>query len=405
MTKHPNKIILHIDMDAFYAAIEVRDNPELKGKPLVIGALPGQRGVVSTCSYEARKFGIRSAMNIKEAYQRAPHAIYMKPRMEYYAQVSHELRKIWTSYTDQVEFIAFDEAYIDLTSKDMTFDTAIDIAREIKNRVRREQGLTASVGIGYNKSAAKTASEENKPDGLFVIPNRQAWLNLVVDRPVSCIYGCGRKSAERLNQMGIFTVRDLLDRKDSLLAGAGKHLSQIIQIADGRDDRELVPYHESQAKSIGTERTFQEDTKDLVFLQSLLRLYASELAHKLREDDIYARTISLKLTFQDMSQITRSITVDPTRDSQVLYKQGVDLLNKVNLRLPVRLIGLSVSNFTEEFYQQMTLGDLIPEKQEQGQRRQDLENTLTELEKKFGLGTFRTAAELEAEKNVRDKKF
>jgi len=189
-----NKTIIHVDMDAFYAAVEVRDNPELAGKPLIIGALPDERGVVSTCSYEARKYGVRSAMSIKTAYRLCPHGIYMHPNMHKYVAASNIVHKVWDTYTDLVEHISLDEGFLDVTNSAHLFGGAKRIGHEIKKRVKAEAGLTCSVGIGYSMMSAKLASEEKKPDGFFEIPNPESLKALIMDRSVRIIYGVGAKN-------------------------------------------------------------------------------------------------------------------------------------------------------------------------------------------------------------------
>ena len=198
-----------MDMDAFYASVEIRDNPSLLNKPLIIGSLPNERGVVATCSYEARKYGIHSAMNIKEAYRLCPMGIYMHPNFEKYKTVSQQLHKIWSSYATALEAIALDEAYLDVTKTAKTWEGARKIAHSIKQRTLEELGLTCSVGVAYSKTAAKTASEEKKPDGYFEIPKARDFVNLIIDRDVRALYTVGVKTAEKLNKAGIHTVRDV----------------------------------------------------------------------------------------------------------------------------------------------------------------------------------------------------
>ena len=216
------QIIIHVDMDAFYASVEVRDNPALKGKPLIIGSLPSERGVVATCSYEARRYGVHSAMNIKEAYRRCPKGVYMHPNFEKYRAVSAQLHEIWDSYATASEAIALDEAYLDVTERAKTFDGAREIARAIKRRTLEELGLSCSVGLAYSKTAAKTASEEKKPDGYFEIPDRQAFVELMIDRDVRALYTVGAKTAEKLYSAGIRTVRDIQEKQDTVVTLLGK---------------------------------------------------------------------------------------------------------------------------------------------------------------------------------------
>ena len=206
------QIIIHVDMDAFYASVEIRDNPKLKGKPLIIGSMPNERGVVATCSYEARKYGVRSGMNIKDAYARCPGGIYMHPDFEKYKGVSKQLHEIWYTYASAAETIALDEAYLDVTEQAKDLEGARRIARLIKQRTRDELGLTCSVGVAYSKTAAKTASEEKKPDGYFEIPTAEDFVKLMIDRDVRSIYTVGEKTAQKLNTYEIYTVRDIRER-------------------------------------------------------------------------------------------------------------------------------------------------------------------------------------------------
>ena len=203
------QIIIHVDMDAFYASVEMRDDPTLRGKPLIIGSLPHERGVVATCSYEARKFGVHSAMNIKEAYRLCPNGVYMHPNFEKYRAVSQQLHAIWDSYATASETIALDEAYLDVTERAGDFEGARRIAHEIKRRTREELHLTCSVGVAYSKTAAKTASEEKKPDGYYEIPSASDFVRLIQDRDVRVLASVGQKTAEKLHRAGIHTVRDV----------------------------------------------------------------------------------------------------------------------------------------------------------------------------------------------------
>lgn len=212
-----SQIIIHVDMDAFFASVEIRDNPELRGKPLIIGALPHERGVVATCSYEARKYGIHSAMNIKDAYRLCPHGVFMHGSYEKYKAVSKQLHQIWDSYATAAEAIALDEAYLDVTEQAGDWDGARRIAHEIKSRTREEIGLTCSVGLAYSKTAAKTASEEKKPDGYFEILTKEDFVNLIIDRDVRVLYTVGEKTAQKLKASNINTVRDIQTHQEDVI--------------------------------------------------------------------------------------------------------------------------------------------------------------------------------------------
>ena len=260
------QIILHVDMDAFFAAVEMRDDPTLRGKPLIIGSLLQERGVVSTCNYEARKYGVHSAMNIKEAYRLCPNGIYMHPNIEKYKAISHRLHEIWNSYATALEAIAFDEAYLDVTERAKDFDGARSIGLEIKRRIRDELKLSCSVGVAYSKTAAKIASEEKKPNGYFEILSPKDFVDLINDRDVRVLYTVGAMTAERLYANGIRTVRDISEHREEVVRLLGKQGRWITQLALGIDDRKVKPYRPEDAKSIGREITFQADVDDFDFI-------------------------------------------------------------------------------------------------------------------------------------------
>ena len=397
-------------MDAFFAAVEVRDNPELKGKPLIIGALPTERGVVATCSYEARVYGVRSAMSIKEAYRRCPHGVYMHPSGWKYSKVSEQIKKIWLEYTDIAEIVSIDEGFLDVThsvyhSKKKTCActvpctcTARKIAHEIKKRTKEEFGLTCSVGIGYSKTSAKIASEEKKPDGFFEIPNAKVFTELIIDRNVRVLYGVGPKTEQALQLRGIKTVRDILENKHTVIEILGDHGQYFIDQAEGKDERKVIPYYEGEAKSVSKETTFQDDITDFEYLKDALRLLAKELSLTLRFDNIYARTVTLKVKYSTMKLITRSKTGIPVNRTNDIYKTAAALLDTVEKR-KIRLIGISLSGFDETEFQQMTLDEsgLLhdPEKDE------TLDSTVLELQKRFGGDIIKSGNEIIAEKRFK----
>jgi len=389
------RTIIHIDMDAFYAAVEVRDNPELKGLPLIIGALPHERGVVATCSYEARKFGVRSAMSIKEAYRRCPDGIYMHPNGYKYKQASEQIHKIWLTYTDLVEFISLDEGFLDVTGSAGSFGGAREVARLIKERTLKEIGLTCSVGIGYSKTSAKLASEEKKPDGFFEIPSPEALKRLIIDRNVRVIFGVGPKTAEALQRLGITTVRGILNNKPAVAQFLGNHGKQIIDLAEGIDDRPVEPYYEAEAKSISRETTFQQDITDIDYLKDALKLLSKELSLKLKLEGIFARTITLKVKYANMKQITRSKSGEAVNGAKEIYETVAALLSAVEKR-PIRLVGVGLSGFAEPEFRQLTLDDLGASFAKE--RRESLDKAVLELHKKYGSQIIKTGGELIAEK-------
>ena len=394
-----NYTIIHVDMDAFYAAVEVRDNPELKGKPLIIGALPHERGVVATCSYEARKYGVRSAMSIKDAYRRCPHGIYMHPNGSKYKAASDVIRKIWLSYTDLVEFISLDEGFLDVTGTAGHFGGARKIGYTIKERTREETGLTCSVGIGYTMMSAKLASEEKKPDGFFEIPDAKALKDVIIDRNVRIIYGIGPKTAEALQKGGLTTVRDVLENKQKVIELLGNHGQHFIDLAEGKDDRKVTPYFEGEAKSISRETTFQNDITDFEYLKDALRLLAKELSLNIRFEGIYARTVTLKVKYSNMKLITRSKSAEVVNRTKDIYDTVASMLDTIDKR-PVRLIGIGLSGFEDSECRQMTLDDLNTANV--AEKSKTLDRTMLELQRKYGGDVIKSGTEIIAEKRFKD---
>lgn len=376
------QIIIHVDMDAFYASVEVRDDPGLAGRPLIIGALPTERGVVATCSYEARKYGVHSAMNIREAYRLCPHGIYMHPNFDKYRKVSEQLRGIWNDYAVRMETVALDEAYLDVTYSAGNFGRAGEMAREIKARTRNELGLTCSVGVAYSKTAAKTASEEKKPDGYFEILTPEAFVDLMIDRDVQSLYTVGAKTAERLNRIGIYTVRDIQERSDEVAGRFGKHGQLITELAFGIDDRKVVAYKPEDAKSISREVTFQEDTDNYELLKDVLVLLALSVEDRAKRHGIHGGGVTLKLTYFDMQSITRSRSTASADSADTIYTEAVRLLDQVEKR-PVRLVGAGIYNLSGNEERQMTLDDYMDDS-EKG-KDQIMSARLRELQEKYGL--------------------
>ena len=387
--------IVHIDMDMFFAAVEIRDNPELAGKPLIIGALPSERGVVSTCSYEAREFGVRSAMSIKEAYRRCPHGIYMHPNGHKYVEASRQIHKIWDDYTDLVEYISLDEGFLDVTGTVKLFGGAENIGREIKRRVKDETGLTCSVGIGYSMMSAKLASEEKKPDGFFQILTPDALRELIIDRGVRIIYGVGPQTEAELNKIGIHKVRDIYNNREAVARVLGNQGQHILDLADGIDNRKVSTPAKSQ--SLGKEITFQQDITDREYLKDVLRLIARELSFQIRLDEEYIKTVTLKVTFKDMKKITRSKSGDATNKADVIYNTAAALLDKVERR-PIRLVGISLSGFSDGEEKQLTLFDTLVEK-----KTDKIDDVAMRLQRKYGLDIVKSGSEMISEKRVRGK--
>ncbi len=376
------QIIIHVDMDAFYASVEMRDDPSLRGKPLIIGSMPNERGVVATCSYEARKYGVRSAMNIREAYRLCPQGIYMHPNFEKYKAVSARLNEIWNTYASASERIALDEAYLDVTEQAVDMEGARAIAHAIKRRTREELGLTCSVGVAYSKTAAKTASEEKKPDGYFEIPTAQDYVDLIIDRDVRVLYTVGEKTAEKLHASGIRTVRDLQLRREEVIRRFGKQGQWITQIAFGIDDRKVTPYRPEDAKSIGRELTFQADVTNRDFLKDVLFLLSLSVEERAKRVGLHGGGVTLKITFADMKGLTRSRTVPYCDSAIMIYNESVRLLDQVEKR-PVRLIGTGIYNLSGDAARQLSFGDWVRDiTNEAGAERN---RKLEELKERYGL--------------------
>ncbi len=375
-----NQIIIHVDMDAFYASVEVRDDPSLRGKPLIIGALPSERGVVATCSYEARKFGVHSGMSIKDAYRLCPRGIYRHPDFDKYRAVSHQLREIWRSYAAAMETIALDEAYLDVTEQAGNWEGAREIAQLIKRRTREELHLSCSVGLAYSKTAAKTASEEKKPDGYFEILSPKAFTDLIADRDVQVLYTVGEKTAQKLHAAGIRTVRDVQQRQEEVIRLLGKQGRWVTQIAFGIDDRSVTPYRPEDAKSIGREITFQEDVGDYAFLKEVLFLLALNVENRVRRVGLHGKGVTLKLTYANMKSITRSRILEDCVDAVTIYREAEKLLEQVENK-PVRLIG--VYNLSGEEERQMSFGELLGE--EAIDRASEQKRLLAELQDHYHL--------------------
>lgn len=386
--------IIHLDMDAFYAAIEERDNPDLRGKPVIVGSPPNTRGVVSTCNYIARKYGVHSAMSTTEAYKRCPNAIFVKPNFEKYKEASSVIHSIMSEYTDVIEFVALDEGYMDVSGSELLFGSAEKIALELKQRVFKSVGITCSVGVGYSMMSAKCASEEKKPNGFFVINAPEEFTMLMHSRPVGSLYGIGAKTAERLVAIGIKTIGQLANAPDIKLKHFGSIGPEIKNHARGTDDRKVTPY--SDPKSIGKETTFLNDVSDIDVLTDTLLLLSGIIGYRLYSNKMWCRTVTLKIKFADMKSITRSYSgANFLRDGKQIYKSAEKLLRACTLDKPIRLIGLSASNLTRNAYEQISFAD-----GEHASKSERLGNAILDIKSTYGVNSLKTAKEIAAEKNL-----
>lgn len=330
-------------MDAFYASVEQRDFPEYRGKPLAVGGLPEKRGVVATASYEARRYGIHSAMSSFRALKLCPQLIFVTPRFEAYKAVSLQLRRIFADYTNLIEPLSLDEAYLDVTENKVNNPSATSIAKEIRQRIREETGLTASAGVSYNKFLAKVASDINKPNGLTVITPQQA-TEFIAQLPIGKFYGIGCKTEPRLKAMGIHTGGDLRNLPEEAMAQLfGRSSGFYYQLVRGVDDR---PVESSWVrKSVGSENTFEHDLEDPDEMLAALEPLAQELVDWMERHSTYGRTLTLKVKYADFQQVTRSKTVEQPLQSVDVIMQLAQALLATTEAGPrkVRLLGLSIA--------------------------------------------------------------
>jgi DNA polymerase-4 len=341
----PVRKIIHVDMDAFYASVEQRDDPSLKGRPVAVGG--GHRGVVTAASYEARKFGIRSAMPSVTARRRCPELVFVKPRFDVYRAVSHQIREIFADYTELIEPLSLDEAYLDVTEDRLGVGTARAIAEDIRRRIREETGLTASAGVSYCKFIAKLASDQRKPDGLCVItPERGP--AFVASLPVARFHGVGPVTARKMERLGILTGADLRSwSQPQLEAHFGSSGSWYWRICRGIDDREVKP--DRPYKSVSAERTFDEDLKDPDRLAAELERIAGFAWDRIGRAEVAGRTVTLKVKFGDFTLITRSKSFAlPIPDQVAFAEAGQALLTALHpLPKGIRLLGLGLHNLCE----------------------------------------------------------
>ena len=392
-----DRTIAHVDMDAFYASIEVRDNPALCGQPVIVGAAPDRRGVVAACSYEARRYGVRSAMPSREAFARCPQAVFLPVNMRRYQDVSRELFRLLDTLTPRVEHVSIDEAFLDLTgcptppgtmlSADGTA-AAVEVGRAIKTRIGEALRLPVSVGIAPNKFLAKLASELAKPDGLREIRAEEA-VDVLAPLPVTALWGVGAQTRQRLAGLGIRTVGDLQRAQASVLRAAlGFAAEYLVELSRGQDDRAVEIDRET--KSIGRETTFDQDTGDREVLLRTLSVLAEDVARTLRAEAVRGKTVTLKLRYSNFQTLTRALTLPASTDAGAdVLRTAVRLLDRLGV-LPraVRLIGVSVSGLERADVKQ---GALFAD-DDTGAR---VNQVMDEINERFGEGTLRPARDVE----------
>jgi DNA polymerase IV len=384
-----NRTILHVDMDAFYASVEQRDHPEFRGRPVIVGADPqgGRgRGIVATCSYEARRFGVHSAQPISRAWRLCPQGVYVPPDMRKYALVSRNIMAILRAFSDAVEQVSIDEAFLDVTGSRRLLGSGPEIALGIKDRIRKEQGLTASVGVASNKFVAKVASDLRKPDGLVVVePGTER--EFLAPLPVGRLWGVGAKTEEVFHRLGLRTVGQVADLGQAEMARLlGKAGESAWDLAHGLDDRAVTP--EEGCKSIGHETTFEVDTSDLGLLHDTLLNLTARMTARLRGSGMMARTIAIKFRESDFTTYTRRTTLDaPVDTDERAFPVALKLMKSlVRKGVRVRLIGVYGSNLVDGPVGQMSLF------QEQGRKDRKIAAALDDINRRYGSGAITRAS-------------
>ena len=404
--KIPRTIFLHVDMDAFFTSVEQYDHPELRGKPVVVGAPPDQRGVVAAASYEARKFGIHSAMPSRTAFQKCPEAIFVNHNMARYKEVSQQIMRIFESYTPLVQPLSIDEAFLDVTGSQRLFGNGQTIAEKIRRDILEQTGLTASVGIATNMFLAKLASDMDKPDGLTLVPFDQAAIEkFLAPLPIGRIWGVGKVTQKKLLSLGISTVGQLQQFDLSRLEQAfGSHTAHTFhRLAFGIDAREIKT--DTEEKSISNETTFKEDATEREQIEATYKQLIDKVGRRLRKADFYATTVHLKIRWADFSTITRQTRLSlPCCDDTTLREIGMDLLNKHLLPRSVRLIGFGVSGLSESDVApsaQLNLFD-SPDTAEH-EKRTRLSRTADAIRNKFGNKSIQRGSAVEPPTGSGDK--
>lgn len=385
------RAILHVDMDAFYASVEQRDNPELRGKPLIVGGSPQSRGVVSAASYEVRPYGVRSAMPTAKALRLCPHAILIHPRMHRYAEVSGVIFDIFSRVTPLVQSVSLDEAFLDVTGCQRLHGDPVTIARRIRASIRKETELTASVGVASCRFVAKIASDLDKPDGLTVIPENEM-LERLAPLPVSKIWGVGPVTNRRLAGLGIETIGQLRQWPvESLEAELGQVGLDLHDLANGRDESEVLS--DEEEKSVSHECTFATDITDMEELETAMREHSDKVSTRLRKYGLTGKVVFIKLRYQDFTTLTRRKTLQTaTSLSETIYREACELLRSRTEagRRPVRLIGVGVSGFGDSGGSQGNL--FAPAKKEDNAKIERLERTADDIRAKLGKGAIQRAS-------------
>jgi len=381
-------MIIHVDMDAFYASVEQLDNPDLKGQCVMVGGTTN-RGVVSAASYEARKYGVHSAMPIFQAKQKCPWGVFVPPRMSRYKAVSRRIMTILKGYSPLVEMVSIDEAYIDISGCTQILGSPREIALAIKKKVLKETFLTCSVGIAPVRFLAKIASDLDKPDGLTMIHPEQVD-DFIASLAIQKVPGVGKKSTEQLNRLGVRFLGDIKQYpKEMLIKRLGKFGHRLVDLANGIDKTPISP--DSEHKSVSSEITLTKNTLDTRYLKRTLLHQSERVSRELRKMGVKAKVVTLKLKHENFKQITRRITIQtPTQSTKTLYKEAAGLLDQYSLTRKVRLVGVGASGFISEVEPvQMGLFDKTPAK---SQNWEQVDKTLDHIDKRFGKDVVRRAS-------------
>ncbi|MGM0436884.1 MAG: DNA polymerase IV [Bacillota bacterium] len=380
--------IMHIDMDAFFASVEIMDKPELEGKPVIVGGVDkNNRGVVSTASYEARKYGVHSAMPIFKAKKLCPDGIYLSGRMERYKEISKDIHKIFHKYTPLVEKISIDEAFLDLKGCHKLFGSSEEIGKKIKKEIKNKVGLTASVGISKNKFLAKLASTINKPDGFKIIYHEEVD-DFLSDLPIGMLWGVGEKTEKLLHEQGVKTIGMLKNIPETELESQfGKLGIKLYNLARGKDKREVVP--EEEIKSISQEETFSENLSSKLNIFSALMGMTEKVSERLHNKNLKGKTVFIKVRYSDFKTYTRRKTLkNYVNDTDIIYDTAKKLLIKNKLLAkPIRLLGIGVSNLSPDKKQQLSLF-------EKNIKKEKLDKTIFEIKDRFGSKSLRRGIDL-----------
>ena len=369
------RIIMHYDMDAFYASVEIRDNPQLKGRPVIVGTR-----VVTTCSYEARKFGLHSAMSVKEARKLCPKGIYLECDKEKYSKVAYEIQSLIYKMSDKVEFVALDEGYVDITKLYEKYKDLEYIAKKFKERIFDKVRLTCSVGIGYNKLSAKISSEINKPNGFYIMKDEKQFCEYLSEKSVRVIPGIGGKTQNILNKFGIHKVSDISKRSLLELQGILGHVRgiQLYENAQGIDSRPIE--NERQHKSIGNETTLNTPVKDEDFIKENLKKIFDGVFLRLKQKDFYAKTSTIKIRYGDRETIQKSKSLKTYSKNYLDFLMIFnELLEEIDLSKPILLYGFTFSNLEENISEQLSLNDL--EKIKKNSKLVELQEKIRKIEK------------------------